>query len=150
MSCERMEGRLIAYLDGRAKESDRRAVESHLIACAACRARVEGFQGVWNILVELPEHEPSPAFDARLSARLATEPVRQGFWKGVLPSPRFALAVTVLAVFSVWLSTRPVQPPAPAGSEAEFRMIQDLPVLENYDVLSGFDVTEPAPPPLKD
>ncbi len=150
MSCERMEGRLVAYLDGRAKESDRRAVESHLVDCAACRARIEGFQGVWNILGELSEHEPSPAFDARLRARLATEPVHQGFWMGVLPSPRFALAVTVLAVFCVWLSSRPMQPPVQVGSEAEFRMIQDLPVLENYDVLSGFDVSQPAVPPLKD
>jgi anti-sigma factor RsiW len=150
MSCERMEGRLISYLDGRAKESDRRAVEAHLVDCGACRARVEGFQGVWNMLGELPEHQPSGAFDARLRARLATEPVHQGFWTGVLPSPRFALAVTVLAVFCVWLSSRPVQPLAPVGSEAEFRMIQDLPVLENYDVLSGFDVSQPAVSPLKD
>jgi anti-sigma factor RsiW len=150
MSCKRMEARLIAYLDGHAKESDIRAVESHLVDCAACRARVEGFQGVWNMLGELPQHEPSPAFDARLRARLATEPVHQGFWSGVLPSPRFALAVTVLAVFCVWLSSRPVQPPAPVSTEAEFRMIQDLPVLENYDILSSFDVSQPAPPPLKD
>jgi anti-sigma factor RsiW len=145
-----MEGRLVAYLDGRAKESDRRAVESHLIGCAACRARVEGFQGVWNMLGELPEHEPSPAFDARLRARLATEPVRQGFWTGVLPSPRFALAVTVLAVVCVWVSSRPIPPPVTAGSEADFRMIQDLPVLENYDFLSSFDAQQPAPAPLRD
>jgi anti-sigma factor RsiW len=150
MSCERMEKRLVSYLDGRGTDSVRRAVESHLVDCAACRARVEGFQGVWNLLGELPEHQPSGAFDARLRARLATEPVHQGFWTGVLPSPRFALAVTVLAVFCVWLSSRPVQPPAQVGTEAEFRMIQDLPVLENYDVLSGFDVSQPVVSPLKD
>jgi anti-sigma factor RsiW len=145
-----MEGRLVAYLDGRAKDSDRRAVESHLVDCAACRARVEGFQGVWNMLGELPVHEPSPAFDARMRARLATEPVRQGFWTGILPSPRFALAVTVLAVVCVWVSSRPIATPAPVSTEADFRMIQDLPVLENYDFLSSFDVSQPAPPPLKD
>jgi anti-sigma factor RsiW len=150
MSCKRMEVRLIAYLDGHAKESDIRAVETHLVDCAACRARVEGFQGVWSMLGELPQHEPSAAFDARLRARLATEPAHQGFWSGILPSPRFALAVTVLAVFCVWLSSRPVQQPAPVGTEAEFRMIQDLPVLENYDLLSSFDVSQPAKPPLKD
>jgi anti-sigma factor RsiW len=150
MSCERMEGRFVSYLDGRAKESDRRSVEAHLVDCAACRARVEGFQGVWNMLGELPEHQPSGAFDARLRARLATEPVHQGFWTGVLPSPRFALAVTVLAAFCVWLSMRPVQPPAQVGVDAEFRMIQDLPVLENFDVLSSFDVSQPSTAPLKD
>jgi len=152
MSCERLEGRLIAYVDGRAKESDRRAVESHLLNCAACRARVEGFQGVWHMLGELPKHEPSAAFDARLRARLAVEPVKQGFWTGLLPSPRFALATAVLAVFCVWLSTRPVavSPVSVGSSEADFRMIQDLPVLENYDVLSGFDVSQPVTPGLRD
>ncbi|HUK30204.1 MAG TPA: zf-HC2 domain-containing protein [Candidatus Acidoferrum sp.] len=150
MSCERMEGRLVAYLDGRAKDSDRRAVESHIAGCAACRARVQGFHGVWDMLGELPEHEPSPAFDVRLRARLATEPVHQGFWSGVLPSPRFAMAVTVLALFCVWLSSRPISTPTNASNEADFRMIQDLPVLENYDFLSSFDVPQPAPPPLRD
>lgn len=150
MSCERMEGRLVAYLDGRAKESDRRAVESHLVDCAACRARVEGFQGVWNMLGELPDLEPSPAFEARLRARLATEPVHQGFWSGVLPSPRFALAVTVLAVVCVWVSSRPISQPPPVNNEADFRMIQDLPVLENYDFLSSFDVPQPAPSSFRD
>jgi anti-sigma factor RsiW len=145
-----MEGRLVAYLDGRAKDSDRRAVESHIAGCSACRARVEGFQGVWNMLGELPEHEPSPAFDARMRARLATEPVRQGFWTGVLPSPRFALAVTVLAVVCVWVSSRPIPQPAPANNEADFRMIQDLPVLENYDFLSSFDMPQSAPASFKD
>jgi anti-sigma factor RsiW len=143
MSCKRMENKLIAFMDGRASDAERRSIESHLAQCAACRARVEGFEGVWNMLGELPAHEPSEAFDARLQARLIAEPVRQGFWSGILPSPRLALAVTVIAVFSMWLASRPV-PITPAGpsnaGEAEFRMIQDLQVLENYDVLTSLDM----------
>jgi hypothetical protein len=62
-----------------------------------------------------------------------------------------ALALTLLAICSVWLSTRPVapvNPPPPAvmaNSEADFGMISDLPVLENYDVLSSFDVLSQLP-----
>jgi anti-sigma factor RsiW len=132
-------------MDGRASNSDRRAVESHLEQCAACRVRVEGFEGVWSVLNEMPVREPSPAFEARLRARLAAEPQRTGFWAGleaILPAPRLALAVTLLAAFSIWQSSRPVsvsQPASQASSEADFRMIQDLPVLENYDVLTSFD-----------
>ena len=145
MSCKRMEHRLIAYMDGHASNSERRAVESHLKDCAPCRARVEGFEGVWGVLNEMPAHEPSPEFDVRLRARLAAEPRRAGFWAGLaeaMPAPRLAFAIAALTVFSVWQSSRPVVVSAPASqgaTEADFRMIQDLPVLENYDVLSSFD-----------
>jgi anti-sigma factor RsiW len=145
MSCKRIEGKLIAFMDGRASESDRHAVESHLAECAACKARVEGFSGVWSMLDEMPPTEPSPAFEARLRAAMATEPRQPRFWEGIvamLPSPRLALAVALLGVFSLWQSSSPVavnETAAPASSDAEFRMIQDLPVLENYDVLTSLD-----------
>jgi anti-sigma factor RsiW len=151
MSCKRIENKLISYMDGRAGTSDRRAVESHLKECAVCRARVEGFAGVWSVLSEVPALEPSPAFEARLRARLAAEPQRSGFWAGladVLPAPRLALAVTLLAAFTIWQSSRPVSvsvPASPVSSEADFRMIQDLPVLENYDVLTSFDALSQVP-----
>lgn len=155
MICERMEGRLVSYMDGRASERERRAVESHLKHCTVCRARVEGFQGVWGMLNEMPVHEPSLAFEARLRARLAAEPVHQSFWEGlvaVLPAPRLALAVTLLAGFSLWQSSRPVsvsEPPATSSTEAEFRLIQDLPVLEDYDVLTSFDaLSQPSAQPV--
>jgi anti-sigma factor RsiW len=145
MSCKRIEGKLVAFMDGRASDSDRRVVESHLKECAACQARVEGFSSVWTMLNEVPVVEPSQAFEARLRARMAAEPQRQSFWAGIaamMPSPRLALAVALLAVFSMWQSSRPVavnDPVAPTSSDAEFRMIQDLPVLENYDVLTSLD-----------
>jgi anti-sigma factor RsiW len=146
MSCERMEGRLVSYMDGRATERDRRTIESHLKECSACRARVKGFQGVWSMLNELPVHEPSAAFEARLRALLAAEPVRRSFWEGLMPAPRMAFAVAMLAIFSFWISSRqPVISGPPASSEAEFRMIQDLPVLENYDVLVSFDILSQLP-----
>ncbi|MGH9593568.1 MAG: hypothetical protein ACRD5L_10785, partial [Bryobacteraceae bacterium] len=34
---------------------------------------------------------------------------------------------------------------APAPADADFRMIRDLPVLENYDVLSKFDALSELP-----
>jgi anti-sigma factor RsiW len=145
MSCKRIEGKLIAFMDGRTSESDRRVVGNHLKECAACQARVEGFSGVWEMLSEVPVVEPSHAFEARLRARMAAEPQRHGFWDSIttmLPSPRLALAVALLAVFSMWQSSRPVavnETATPVSADAEFRMIQDLPVLENYDVLTSLD-----------
>jgi len=145
MSCKRIEGKLIAFMDGRANDADRRVVESHLVECAACRARVEGFKDVWTMLNEVPMQEPSVAFEARLRARMAAEPQHLGVWAGIaamLPSPRLALAATFLVVFSLWQASRPAvvsTPATPVSGDAEFRMIQDLPVLENYDVLMTLD-----------
>jgi hypothetical protein len=95
---------------------------------------------------------PSAAFDASLRARIATEFVRHGLW-GRLPSPRLAFAVTALVAMSVWMASMPritINDSAMTGvaGGADFGMIRDLPVLENYEVLSTFDALSelPAPP----
>ena len=144
MNCEQLQETLVAYLDIKAKPSERRQVEAHLAECAACRGRAEEFQLLWGVLDELPAVPPSPAFDAAVRARVAQEPRRASFWSGVRPSPRLAFAGTALVVLSLWLSSsvppaRQQVATAQPGSEAEFRMIKDLPVLEDYDVLADFD-----------
>jgi len=148
-NCAGMENRLVEYLDGRAKPAVRRAVEEHLTGCAECRARAEEFRMVWNVLDDLPELSPSTSFDASLRARISAEPVRRAFWDW-LPSPRLAFAVTALVAMSVWLSSMPRLAIAPAvtmeeTAAADFGMIRDLPVLENYDVLSKFDALSELP-----
>ena len=65
MSCERIGSRLLGYIDGRLKESEKREVEKHLATCSPCSMRVEEFRAVSGLLDELPVIEPSPEFDAR-------------------------------------------------------------------------------------
>jgi anti-sigma factor RsiW len=150
--CVAMEGKLVEYLDGRAKPAERRAVQEHLAGCSACRNRAEEFRALWSTLDDLPAISASPSFDASLRARIAAEPVRHSLW-GWLPSPRLAFAVTALVAMSVWMASMPritINDPAMTGvaGEADFGMIRDLPVLENYEVLSTFDALSelPAPP----
>ena len=156
--CVSLERKLVEYLDGRAKPADRHAVEQHLSICAACRLRAEEFRSLWSALDDLPAISPSPAFDASLRARIAAEPARRSFWSW-LPSPRLAFAVTSLIAISVWMSAghRVVPSPATIGqddqatepsqisAESDFGMIRDLPVLENYDVVSKFDALSELP-----
>jgi anti-sigma factor RsiW len=151
-NCTGMEDKLIEYLDGRANPGERHAVEEHLAVCSGCRNRAEDFRAVFGALDDLPEISPSPSFDASLRARIAAEPVRRGFW-GWLPSPRLAFAVTALVAMSVWMASMPRitdnQTAVSRGpAEADFGMIRDLPVLENFDVLSKFEALSelPAPP----
>jgi anti-sigma factor RsiW len=149
-ACASIEGKLVAYLDGRAQPAERHAVEQHLSDCVACRARAEEFRALWGALEDLPEIAPSPAFDPALRARIAAEPARRGFWN-LMPSPRLAFAVVALVAVSVWLSSSPRVKNTPASAantsryvqqastDSDFGMIRDLPVLENYDVVSKFD-----------
>jgi anti-sigma factor RsiW len=151
-----MQEHLIGYLDGKAAPAARRQVEEHLAACPACRERAEQFSALWRTLDEVPGLSPSPSFDAAVRQRVAAEPHRAGWWSWVTPSPRLAVAATVLVVFSVWLSSQrpgpqPLVSPAPQSIEAEFSMIQDLPVLEDYDVVASFDALGelPVQPPAR-
>jgi len=155
MNCERIETQLIATLDGRARESERREVEEHLAGCAACRARAEEFRRLWSVLDEAPAVEPSLGFDARLRQRMAAKPRPRRFaW--LVPSPRFALALSLLVLLSVWITSGPREPventAANTATEEEFKMIENLQVLEDYDVLANFDPLTELPPaePAKD
>jgi anti-sigma factor RsiW len=132
MSCSRMEAKILAYVDGRLKESERLDVEKHLAGCGACKLRVSEFRAVNSLLDELPQIEPSEAFDLRVHARVAAEPVRRSWWSWAALSPRVALAAAMLLLATVWIGTRPVNNPVIAE--------QDLPVVENadYDVISSF------------
>lgn len=146
MNCTKIESKLMAYLDGRSSPGERGEVKAHLEACALCRQRAEEFRSVSSLLDELPQIEPSAAFDVRVRARVAAEPEPRGWLAWLAPTPRVAFAATLLLALTVWLSSLPVDPDrkhqelleASRGNDTEFRMIKDLPVLQDYDVLANF------------
>jgi len=151
MSCERMESRILAYMDGRLKDSERAEAEKHFVACAICRVRVNEFRSVSDLLGELPMVEPSPAFDVRVRARVAAEPVKQSWWAWMRPSPRIAFAASMLVLAMLWIGyhTQPVAPlPIPAD-QVESGIQQDFPVMEDYDTLANFEPLKELPPPVE-
>jgi anti-sigma factor RsiW len=152
MSCNRMEDRILPYVDGRLKAGEMKEMEAHLKTCAACELRVNEFRAVSSFLDELPQIEPSGAFDARVRARVAAEPVKQSWWSVFAPSPRVAFAASMLVLATVWFGSRPTETLAPpsAGVEQEAQVVSDLPVLENMDVLSNFDALSDLPQPVSD
>jgi anti-sigma factor RsiW len=126
-----METRILAYVDGRLKESDRVEMEKHLNGCAACRLRVNEFRAVGDLLDELPVIEPSGAFNARVHALVAAEPPKRSWFAWLAPSPRVAFVASMLLLATVWMGSQSHQPAIPE---------QDLPVVESadYDVISTF------------
>ena len=143
MKCEEVSKELIGYLDRRANSAERKQVEEHLLDCAACRERAEGFRNVWTALEELPAVEPSFGFDARVRQRVAAEPQPQWF-RWLVPQPRLAFTMALLLALSVWIAKLPPRnsgaPSSAAANESEqFQAIKDLNVLDNYEVLTKFD-----------
>lgn len=153
MSCAKMESRILGYVDGRLKQSERLDVEKHLGSCAACRLRVNEFRAVSGLLDELPVVEPSPAFDARVHALVAAEPVKQDWWAWLKISPRVALVASMLLVAALWVGfyqhSQVAMPPI-NQEEADAQMMQDLPVLEDHDTLTNFEPLKDLPGPADD
>jgi len=146
MSCSRMENRILGYVDGRLKEGERLEMEKHLLTCAACQLRVNEFRAVSVLLDELPMIEPSAAFDVRVHARVAAEPAKQSWWAWFTPSPRVAFAASLLLLATVWIGSRTDN--ALTAGDID-NIDQNMPVLENYDVISDFaplsDLSQQAP-----
>jgi len=147
MSCSRMENKILGYVDGRLKESERLEMEKHLSTCAACRLRVNEFRAVTVLLDELPLIEPSAAFDIRVHARVAAEPAKQSWWAWFTPSPRVAFAASMLVLAMVWIGLRP-QDSQLSATDID-KINQDMSVLENYDVISDFAPLSDLPQPVQ-
>jgi anti-sigma factor RsiW len=152
MSCSGMEKWMMPFVDGRLKPSEQREIEVHLASCATCRLRVNEFRAVAGLLDELPQIEPSVAFDARVRARVAAEPVKQSWWAAFAPSPRAALAASMLLLAAIWIESRP----RPATGEHQNAAVNpasidpnDLPLLENYDILANFEPLTELPQPVQ-
>jgi anti-sigma factor RsiW len=149
MSCTRMESKILGYVDGRLKESERLEMEKHLSGCGACQLRVNEFRAVASLLDEVPQIEPSPAFDVRVRARVAAEPVKQGWWAWFTPSPRVAFAASLLLLATVWIGYRSEpQSPFENPKEADAQMMQEIQSLDDQDVISNFDPLKDLPQPV--
>ena len=136
-----MEKKILGYVDGRLKEGERLEMEKHLSTCAACQLRVNEFRAVSVLLDELPMIEPSEAFDLRMHARVAAEPAKQSWWAWFTPSPRVAFAASMLLLATVWVGSYSGSNQAPIDQA-------DIPVLENYDVISSFEPLTELPQPV--
>ena len=132
MNCGRMEKKIMGYVDGRLKEGERLEMEKHLSTCAVCHLRVNEFRAVNVLLDEVPIIEPTAAFDVRLWARVAAEPAKQSWWAWFAPSPRVSFAASMLVLAMVWIGSQ-------SGSNPPQIDQADIPVLENYDVISSFE-----------
>ncbi len=144
--------------------------KSHLENCAACRDVLERYRRLDSVLDGwVPAVEPSPWFDARLRVALASvtpasaspDFKRLGFswarWLVLSGVTACLLAGAVLTRHTLRLHRQPSsaavtqvaqsEKPNAVQSQAaqELKMYQNLPVLEDYDMLANFDVISELP-----
>lgn len=88
------------YLDGQLEKSERQAVETHLAACADCRAELANLQAVFLALDEVDEVVLAADLSARVLADWRTQSTPEPtFWLRPLLALQLAGAIGML----VWL-----------------------------------------------
>jgi Putative zinc-finger len=168
-ACIRKES-IFALSQGMLTSREERDVQAHLEACPSCRGVFENYRRLDAVLAEWsPAAEPSMWFDGRVRAAAAKRPARsllalvgvgRGGWLAAPALAALLVAASVVIVRNAGLqspapSSPPlatvavaVQPAAPAPSQAgaqEIKLYQNLPVLEDYDMLANFDVISDLP-----
>jgi len=171
MKCVERE-QLFAYVHGMLEAREEGEIRAHVEQCAQCRSAVEEFRKLDAVLDEWQPTEPSPWFDARVRAAVAASepPPARGFlsfeW-GRWLAPALLVVLVVAGSLVVYRSRRPQVVPQPTarqeapkpaapvpatpvspvlpGEADELSLYQNLPVLEDYEMLANFDVLSELP-----
>ncbi len=116
------EDELVLYHYG--ESDDPESVESHLSACAGCRAGYEGLKRALAVIESVPVPEPDERFEDRMWERVQPRlaaPARPVWWMLFTPA-RLALAggvaVLVIAAFVAGRNWPRPEPAAPAATTA--------------------------------
>jgi hypothetical protein len=128
-------------------------VEKHIASCAACAAKLQGFEQTMALLDEWPAPEPSPYFDTRLQARLREEIARPATgWLHWLRRPVWAMSLAAVLIAGAILAGKPyvpktealnTEPPELSVPVLPGTAVGDLQALErNNDLYANFDVLD--------
>ena len=135
---------LSAYLDGDLQDADLMAAESHLAACAECRAELDGLRRVVRRAASLDDRPPEKDLWSGIAGRLSTPstsdvvPLESRRRRFAFTVPQLAAAAIALMALSsaagIMMSRRPVQPGAP-GPEGGIVLVGNHPdvVTASYD-----------------
>jgi anti-sigma factor RsiW len=115
MSCRGYEEQIGDYVDGTMDEAQRASFESHLAACASCRAMVADFTVIRTASLSLQPQLPSPQVWQKIAAAIEAEPKPPlGFsgarwWRAFAPAAAMAVLVAALSWTAAQLTPVPSQ-----------------------------------------
>ncbi len=135
-----VESDLTAYLDGALGPARRTEVESHLAACAGCRAERDRLAAVLRTISDLPPPpEPSPGFTRAFWARIDAEPPRRRGLLDLLRSGRWAM-VTPLAGAAAAAAVALVVHQGRVRTERD--IAAHLELFEDYELVAGIGAVQ--------
>jgi anti-sigma factor RsiW len=83
VTCDQIQTKLSAYVDGELDAKPHREIEAHLKQCLACRRELEELAGIDTLLKALPRYSPPADFAKVLVSRVQVT-VSPGTSRGVL------------------------------------------------------------------
>lgn len=161
---------LLAYSSRMLESREEERVRAHLETCVACQEVVAGYEKLNQVLDEWKPVEPSPWFDARARARIASHaPARPAFSLSGLRWAALVACAVLITLSGFWAfrarnhAQRPVEPqqtavkaPAPApprpssgtavsGSETasvaqQQAVRQEMDLYKNLPVLENYEM----------
>lgn len=144
MNCHEVREEMLLVTTG---ESSPQAA-THVRECQACAKELESLRSTMALLDEWTAPEPSPYFDAKLRARLKSEPEPARGWQrwflplsGWKPAMAVALAAVTVVGLNVYKQSKITEPPVAAIQPGT--AVSDLQKLDrNEELYAGFDLLD--------
>ena len=122
---------------------------AHLRGCEACSKELASLRSTMALLDEWTAPEPSPYFDAKLRARLKSEPEPARGWRrwlvplaGWKPAMAVALAAVMVVGINFYKQSQIVEPP-PGALVPPGTAVSDLQKLDkNQELYASFDLLD--------
>jgi anti-sigma factor RsiW len=164
-SCERIQYRLLDFIEGELADGEFRQIEAHLARCARCGREAAALRATVARVRDLPVSAvPDGLLDglaAAVQKRIASDPThRPPFWQrlarwigglpGLQPVPAVSAAAALGLLLAIGLGHGPRVPHAPSTGDGvvaaeSLSIAQNLDLLEQFDLLEELDVLEQLP-----
>ena len=132
------------HVDGELIGSLRGDLDYHMAECPSCRQSYEAMAKAWDILGELPEIEPSPAFVSRFWTKVAAQGNRKDRFANIFHYPKWMpVAITLSMIVIVGslnvFSINSKQGEMSRLSGSDFEIIENIELAEHLDVINDID-----------
>ncbi len=141
--CQKVRGKLSEYLDGRLPPEKRKAIESHIGECEACRHELESLKATVNLLRRMPQVPAPRSFTLAETGILAKTGREVSFFgaslvKWLRPATAVVVVLFVALLLTDFIGVFTYQP---AGKGLP------VPAIERTPSLIPTPVPTPTPPP---
>ena len=154
MNCQNVKKIIPIFLDRELAADEQIFMEAHLKSCAACQKEVELYRRSWEMLKDVPQIQPEPAYVSRFWTRLAQEKtwherlalnIREGLLKRNLVPAFVALCLLVAAgLFSVtnYFRIQDTEQILAEMSEEEVELVENIELAQDFEIIADLELLE--------